>query len=69
MGHTSHYRFEISQNSLKSTVRGEIDQSLDAKLGAGGKFFSSFPNNQNCSEALVLGQRYLMKLYSKITIC
>ena len=38
---TSHYRFEFSQNSVKSTVRSEIDQ-FRAKLGVGGNFFRVF---------------------------
>ena len=31
---TSHYRFEISQNSVQSTVRSEIDQ-FRCKIGSG----------------------------------
>ena len=31
---------------MKSTI-------LDAKLGVGGKLFSSFSYNQNCSEVLI----------------
>ena len=49
----THYRFEIRRNSVKSTVRSEIDH-LDAKLGLGGKLFSSFFYNQNCSEVSIL---------------
>ena len=32
---------------MKSTI-------LDAKLGVGGKLFSSFSYNQNCSRVLIL---------------
>ena len=42
-------RFEVSQKSVKSTVRSEIDQ-----LGVGGKLFSIFSYNQNCSEVSIL---------------
>ena len=45
----SHYRFEIRRNSVKSTVRSEIDH-FRCKMGVGGKLFSSFSYNQNCSE-------------------
>ena len=48
----SHYRFEIRQNSVKSTVRSEIDH-FRCKLGVGGKLFSSFSYNQNCSEVSI----------------
>ena len=51
--HTSPYKFEISQNSVKSTVRSEIDQ-FRSKIGSGGKLFSSFCCNQNCSEVSIL---------------
>ena len=49
----SHYRFEIRRNSVKSTVCSEIDH-LRCKLGVGGKLFSSFSYNQNCSEVSIL---------------
>ena len=44
----SPYRFEISHRQcvVKST-------NLDTKLGVGGKLFSSFCCNQNCSEVLI----------------
>ena len=49
----THYRFEIRRNSVKSTVRSEIDHFRCKILGVGGKLFSSFSYNQNCSEVLI----------------
>ena len=50
---STQYRFEIRRNSVKSTVRSEIDP-FRCKLGVGRKLLSSFSYNQNCSEASIL---------------